>query len=45
VAAAQAGAKQGALRQVAVLPLAMLVVYLGLTLWFRRRGGYRAVTV
>ncbi len=42
---AKAGAKQEALRQVAILPIAMLVIYAGLAVWYRRRGGYRAVEV
>jgi len=35
--------KQRALRSVVILPVGMLVVYLGLILYFRSRGGYKAV--
>lgn len=34
--------KQRALRTIVVLPVGMLVVYLGLLLYFRSKGGYRA---
>ena len=37
------GATKSALRTVAVLPLVMLACYVGLILWFRARGGYRAI--
>lgn len=43
VAAVIADSKRTALRYVAALPLAMLVAYLGLIRYFRRRGGYAAV--
>jgi hypothetical protein len=36
-------AKKGALSTVAIFPTIMLACYLGLLLWFRARGGYRAV--
>lgn len=39
------GAKQSALRYVAILPAGMLVAYLGLILWFRSRGGYKPVVL
>jgi hypothetical protein len=42
VEAAMAGAKQDALRGVALLPAGMTVCYLVLMGLFRRRGGYRA---
>jgi MFS family permease len=45
VEAVKAGATKGALRTVALLPLAMLVAYLGLMLYFRGKGGYRAVSL
>ena len=35
--------KKGALRYVALLPVLMLVIYLGLILFFRARGGYAPV--
>lgn len=37
-----AAAKKNALATVAVLPVGMLVFYLGLIVYFRARGGYRA---
>ena len=40
-----AESKLEALRTIAVLPLIMLVVYLGLILWFRSRGGYKPVVL
>ena len=36
-------AKQGALADVTVFPLIMLVGYIGMFLYFRGRGGYKAV--
>jgi MFS transporter, DHA2 family, metal-tetracycline-proton antiporter len=39
------GSKKTALKSVALLPLVMLVSYLLLMLYFRRRGGYRAVAL
>lgn len=39
------GSKKAALREVALLPLVMLVTYLAMLLWFRRRGGYRPVVL
>lgn len=45
VAAVVADSKRVALRYVAVLPLLMLIAYLGLLLYFRTRGGYAAVTL
>jgi hypothetical protein len=43
VAEVVADSKRTALRYVAVLPLLMLVAYLLLIVYFRRRGGYAAV--
>ena len=37
--------KHDALRTIAILPVIMLLVYLGLILWFRRRGGYKPVVL
>lgn len=37
------GAKKDALRTVSVFPVIMLVCYMGMILWFRRRGGYKPV--
>ena len=42
VSAVQADAKRGVLLKVAALPLTMLVCYVGLWLYFRANGGYRA---
>ncbi len=39
------GSRQGSLRTIALFPAVMLVVYLGLIFWFRRRGGYRPVAL
>jgi DHA2 family metal-tetracycline-proton antiporter-like MFS transporter len=39
------GSKKTALKSVAVLPLIMLTAYLLLMLYFRSRGGYRAVAL
>ena len=36
-------AKKGALRTVALFPLVMLLCYLGLMIYFKRKGGYEAV--
>ncbi len=36
-------AKKGALRTVALFPLVMLICYLSLMIYFRRKGGYEAV--
>lgn len=38
-------AKQGALAKVTVFPLVMLICYLGLILYFKSRGGYKAVNI
>lgn len=38
----QKEAQKGALATAAVFPVIMFVCYLGLALWFRTRGGYRA---
>jgi MFS family permease len=40
-----ADSKLEALRTIAVLPVIMLLVYLGLILWFRSRGGYKPVVL
>ena len=37
--------KLDALRTIAILPLIMLLVYLGLILYFRSRGGYKPVVL
>lgn len=37
--------KKGALREVALVPVFMLICYLGLIFWFRSRGGYKPVTI
>lgn len=37
--------KKAALREVALLPLLAMLVYLALMVYFRRRGGYRAVAL
>jgi len=42
VAQVQVEAKQSALAKAAVLPLIMFVCYLGLWLYFRMNGGYKA---
>lgn len=41
----KAGATKSALRSVAFLPLSMLVAYVLLMLYFRAKGGYRAVVL
>lgn len=38
-------ARQGSLAKVIVFPAFMLLCYIGLILWFRSRGGYRAVNL
>jgi hypothetical protein len=45
VAKIDADSKLEALRTIAWLPVIMLVVYLGLILWFRSRGGYKPVVL
>ncbi len=45
VARIDAESKLEALRTIAWLPVIMLVVYLGLILWFRSRGGYKPVVL
>ena len=40
-----ASSKQGTLGKIAVLPLIMLISYLGLIAYFKSRGGYRAVNL
>lgn len=45
VAAIRADAKKAALRDVALLPLVMLLTYAALAIFFRRRGGYRPVVL
>ena len=39
------GSRQGSLRTIALFPVVMLAVYLALIAWFRRRGGYRPVSL
>ena len=39
------GSKKSALREVALLPVVMLAVYLALIVFFQRRGGYRPVVL
>lgn len=45
VASVITASKKTALKSVALLPLVMLVAYLSLLVYFRRRGGYRAVAL
>jgi hypothetical protein len=45
ISAAQEGAKQGALGKIAMFPVFMLACYIGLILWFRSRGGYKAEVI
>jgi DHA2 family metal-tetracycline-proton antiporter-like MFS transporter len=45
VEAADRESKHDALRTISVLPMIMFVVYLGLILWFRSRGGYKPVVL
>src|SRR6186713_2134927 len=45
VDAADRESKHDALRTIAWLPVGMFVVYLGLILWFRSRGGYKPVVL
>jgi MFS family permease len=45
VDAADRASKYDALRTIAILPVIMLIVYLGLILWFRSRGGYKPVVL
>jgi hypothetical protein len=45
VDAADRESKHDALRTIAILPVIMLIVYLGLILWFRSRGGYKPVVL
>jgi DHA2 family metal-tetracycline-proton antiporter-like MFS transporter len=37
--------KLQALRTIAILPVIMLVVYLGLIFYFRKKGGYKPVVL
>lgn len=37
------GSKKSALKQVALLPLLTFLVFIGMILWFRSRGGYKPV--
>jgi len=43
IAQVETGAKRQALAKVALLPVGMMLTYLLLAAWFRRRGGYRPV--
>jgi hypothetical protein len=45
VDAADRASKYDALRTIAILPAIMLLVYLGLILYFRSKGGYRPVVL
>jgi hypothetical protein len=45
VDAADRESKHEALRVITLLPLIMFIVYLGLILWFRSRGGYKPVVL
>ncbi len=45
VEAADRESKHDALRTIAILPVIMFLVYLGLILWFRSRGGYKPVVL
>ena len=45
VDAADRESKHDALRTIAILPAIMFIVYLGLIIWFRRRGGYKPVVL
>ena len=45
VATIQEGAKKSALKTVAILPVFMLLCYLGLIFYFRSRGGYKPVLI
>jgi fucose permease len=38
-------AKKDALKEVALLPVITCLIFLGLILWFRRRGGYKPVVI
>lgn len=39
------GAKKDALKEVALLPVLTFIIFLGMVLWFRRRGGYKPVVI
>ncbi len=43
--AAERESKHDALRTIAILPGIMFLVYLGLILYFRSRGGYKPVVL
>jgi hypothetical protein len=43
VTEARAGVKQATLQKVAIFPIGMFLVYLGMLLYFRSRGGYKPV--
>ncbi len=45
ITASQDGAKQGALAKVAFFPAFMLICYIGLILYFKSKGGYKAVNL
>ena len=45
ITAAREGANQGALSKIAMFPVFMLACYIGLILWFRSRGGYKAEVI
>lgn len=45
VVAIQDGAKKSALRDIVIFPIIMLVSYIALIIYFRSKGGYKAVVV
>ncbi len=45
VASIQEGAKKSALKTVAILPVIMLLCYIGLIFYYRSRGGYKPVEI
>lgn len=45
IAQMKAAAKKDALRDIALFPVALFIAYLGLIVFFRRRGGYKPVVL
>jgi hypothetical protein len=45
ISAARDGANQGALAKIAMFPAFMFICYIGLILYFRTKGGYKAVSL
>lgn len=43
ITAIQSSTKKEALRTIAILPLCMLVCYIGLMIYFKKQGGYKAI--